>query len=130
MRRRDLLKAFTAGSASIAAISLPKTIQASEVPQPETYKGWKIVWSGWKTRDNQAIQSGYWFAGQPDELLHFGYSTTRGVARWAFRQHVFDMSLQPGWRLLTALNTPEEHEELKARAYDALIALIDGGGVQ
>ena len=121
MQRRAFFAALT-GSAAALAVA-PTQAQADD----STYRGWRVVWSGWREPTNQNVRFGFWMAVHPARKEQ-PYATTLGVVETnSFNHYVLDTSIRnkdaPANPLI---DTPEKFIAAKAWARERLLKALDG----
>lgn len=137
MERRDLLKKLLAVSSMAMVpmgdadtIELPDQI---EIPKSEEsfaleyikYKGFRLIWTGWKHLPNQDSSVGQWIAYGPNG--HNFYASYPGDAGQFYPGQIFDIHVHGEQEQnLVVWGTPsEKKKEYMLEALQRLMALID-----
>jgi len=131
MNRRDLLKKI--GIAAPALVAMP--LLASEISftsTPETsdsfmYRGWRVVWRGWRQLPNQDAMIGMWIGYSTDKYGLQLASCWPGKCGSFYPGYTLDVSLQRDQILPSTFHLdqhPKELEHFKSECLERLKRLI------
>ena len=74
MNRRSFVTALGGGC---AALTVARRAHAETPPDDFLYRGWRVIWRGWREPTNQGVRLGWWEAWRHDTPGL--YATTLGV---------------------------------------------------
>lgn len=121
MNRRELLQRFGLVPAvtllPAVACGYPETTQ-------QTYKGFRLWWSGWQQQVNQFIYFGFWVAKRPGDFRTI-YSSYPGATESCWNGQIMNTARQDWQKLLDPFCDVAELDDARQQALDRLIAYID-----
>ncbi len=112
-------RSFLGGlSASLACVGLAQE-------KEDTYRGYKLYWTGWKTIAQQIELCAQWLAIPSDEKKESLYSASTGALGTYRDCETLNIAHYSPMPLIRSTSTWEQREQSKALARDRLIKLID-----
>lgn len=125
--RRGFLKSASGMLGGVVGLGMFAFAGTNEHPDVFAYKGYKIVWTGWKSEAQSLRLVGQWIAIPYDYKNNSDlfFAVTGGVSGWTRKG--FDFDIQPIWpqAWIDINSTEEEKDASKSKALGFLLDLVD-----